>query len=102
MGQGYLALLVVIGLLIDYCIAQVLHASQGDAMLRDELFRFSLPSFGISLCLCAYLARHKQQSIQHERDALARARLEERLQVEDRIRRASAIQQSANNPQPQT
>ncbi|KAG7002012.1 hypothetical protein G7Y79_00029g063080 [Physcia stellaris] len=92
MGQGYFALLIFLGLIMNYCVTQVLQTGQAEASLLDELFRFSLPTFSLSLCLCAYHAHYKQRAA----EALAHTRLEERHQIEERLRRENAVSQDRN------
>lgn len=84
---SYFALLILSGLLMDYSVAQILLAGQTEATLRDELFRFSLPTFSLSLCLCAYHARYEQRAA----ESLARAKGEERLLIEQRLRLENAV-----------
>ena len=92
-------MLVALGLLLDYCIVRILLAGQGmKSSLIDELFRFSLPTFSLSLCLCAYHAYYKQNSS----EALLLARAEERLRIEDQLRQSNALSQLRNTQQSQS
>ena len=96
---SYFSMLVALGLLLDYCIARIVLAGQGTkSSLIDELFRFSLPTFSLSLCLCAYHAYYKQNSS----EALLRARAEERLRVEEQLRHSTTASQVRNAQQPQS
>ena len=81
---------------MNYCVTQVLQTEQAETSLLDELFRFSLPTFSFSLCLCAYHAHYKQRVA----EALAHTRLEERHQIEERIRRENAVSQDRNSQSP--
>ena len=90
---SYFSMLVGLGLLLDYCIARIVLAGQGTkSSLIDEIFRFSLPTFSLSLCLCTYHAYYKQNSS----DALFLARAEERLRIEEQLRQSDALSQQSN------
>ena len=83
---------------MDYCVAQILQTGKAEASLLDELFRFSLPTFSLSLCLCAYHAHYKLRTA----EGLANARLEECVQIEERLRRENAVPQDGNSQSTQT
>lgn len=60
MGQGYLTLIIVLGLLVDYGIAQALQA-KNSTTIRKELLQFLLPSLNLSLFFCTYYAHCHHQ-----------------------------------------
>ncbi|MCJ1473534.1 hypothetical protein MMC13_002185 [Lambiella insularis] len=84
MGQGYFGLLIVLGSFIDYFVVQILQVGPiGENLLADNLLRFSLPAFSLSLFLCAYHAYRMQYFAHQETEAWLRAR----AQLEEQTRR---------------
>ena len=67
MGQGYAALIILLGLFIDYGVAQMLQANDSTTM-REEILRFLLSSFGLSLFLCTYYAHYNYRYINYSRE----------------------------------
>ncbi|MCJ1401405.1 hypothetical protein MMC11_004618 [Xylographa trunciseda] len=87
MSQGYFALLIILGSFLDYFIVQTLHASQVEGIsLTDDLLRFALPAFSLSLFLCAYHAYCMQYFAHQETDVWLRAR----AQLEEQSMRSTA------------
>ena len=75
MGQGYMTLVIVLGLFLDYGTAQTLQANNSTT-IREEILRFLLSSFSLSLFLCtcyAHYHHHPYGSHNGERHSDTRA-----------------------------
>lgn len=57
MGQGYVILIVILGPLVDYGIAQTLQANDSTT-IRKELLLFLPPSLSLNLFICTYYGHY--------------------------------------------
>lgn len=100
MSCSYLTILIILGLIIDYTIVQLLHSGANDEIvLVNELLRFSLPAFGLSLFLCAYHAHCIQIMSSQETSPYCRGRARQQLHDEEQPQQPTADYEAHDHSQ---